>query len=295
MGDGRAAPERVAVVTDSTAYLPAELVREHGVTVVPLRVLVDDDAGDDGVDVTAHDVAEALRGRRQVTTSRPAPARFTAAYEDAARAGAGAVVSVHVSARMSSTLDSARLAAASAPVPVEVVDSRSIGMGLGFGVLAAAEAAAAGAKPAECAELAADRARSTDVFFYVDTLEYLRRGGRMGAAASRVGNVLMVKPLLQIRDGQIALFERVRTSARALVRLEEIAASAASGGPGTVVDVAVQHLAAAERAEHLAERLRRRLPRLRRAYTCEVGGVVGAHVGPGMIAVTVSRHRPQRS
>lgn len=283
---------RVAVVTDSTAYLPAELVREHGITVVPLRVLVRDAAGDDGVDVSAHDVAEALRTGRRVTTSRPAPDRFADAYADAARSGARAIVSSHVSARMSGTLDSARLAASSAPVLVDVVDSRSIGMGLGFGVLAAAEAAARGAPVAECAGIAAERSRSTDVFFYVDTLEYLRRGGRMGAAASRVGNALMVKPLLQIRDGQIALFEKVRTSAKALARLEEIAVSAASGGPGTVVDVAVQHLAAAERAEHLAGRLRRRLPRLRHAYAGEVGGVVGAHVGPGMIAVTVSRHRP---
>lgn len=285
---------RVAVVTDSTAYLPVDLVYHQGITVVPLRVQVDDDAGDDGIDVTAHDVADALRARRRVTTSRPAPDRFAAAYEGAARGGADAIVSVHVSARMSSTLDSARLAAASAPVPVEVVDSRSIGMGLGFGVLAAAETAAAGASPPGCAAAAAERSRSTDVFFYVDTLEYLRRGGRMGAAASRVGDVLMVKPLLQIREGQIALFEKVRTSVKALARLEEIAVSAASGGPGTVVDVAVQHLAAAERADHLTARLRRRLPRLRYAYTGEVGGVVGAHVGPGMIAVTVSRRRNSR-
>lgn len=283
---------RVAVVTDSTAYLPDELVYHHGITVVPLQVSIDDEVGDDGIDVTAHDVAEALRSRRRVTTSRPSPARFASAYEDVVRSGAGAIVTSHVSARMSSTLDSARLAAASAPVPVEVVDSRRIGMGLGFGVLAAAEAAAEGVSAAECARLAAERSRSTDVFFYVDTLEYLRRGGRMGAAASRVGNVLMVKPLLQIRDGQIALLEKVRTSCRALTRLEEIAVSAASGGPGTVVDVSVQHLAAAERAEELADRLRRRLPRLRHVYTGEVGGVVGAHVGPGMIAVTVSRHRP---
>ncbi|MQA79015.1 MAG: DegV family EDD domain-containing protein [Streptosporangiales bacterium] len=282
---------RVAVVTDSTAYLPPDVVALHDITVVPLQVLVDAVPGDDGVDITALDVAEALRAKRRVTTSRPNPERFVHAYEEAARAGASAVVSVHLSARMSSTLDSARLAAKSAPVPVEVVDSRRIGMGLGFGVVAAAEAAAAGADAATCAAAAAERSTSTDVFFYVDTLEYLHRGGRMGAATSLVGNVLMVKPLLRIHDGQIALLEKVRTSAKALVRLEEIAVSSASGAPGTVVDLAVQHLAAHERAGSLAESLRGHLPRCRRLYTGEVGGVVGAHVGPGMIAVTVSRHR----
>lgn len=282
----------VAVVTDSTAYLPAEEVERHGITVVPLRVLIDGAPGDDAVDVTAAGVAEALRNRRRVTTSRPAPERFARAYEEAAKHGAEAVVSVHLSARMSSTLDSARLAARSAPVPVEVVDSQRIGMALGFGVLAAAEGAAAGADAAACAAAATDRARSTDAYFYVDTLEYLHRGGRMGAATSLMGNVLMVKPLLRVHEGQIALLEKVRTRALALTRLAEVAVSSASGAPGTVVDLAVQHLTAEERAARLADRLRDGIPRHRRLYTGEVGGVVGAHVGPGMIAVTVSRHRP---
>ncbi|MQA06698.1 MAG: DegV family EDD domain-containing protein [Streptosporangiales bacterium] len=286
---------RVAVVTDSTAYLPAVEVARHGVTVVPLTVLIDGVPGADGIDVTAADVADALRNRRRVSTSRPAPDRFAETYARAAEDGTDAVVSVHLSARMSSTLDSARLAAKSAPVPVEVVDSQRIGMGLGFGVLAAAEAAAAGADAAVCAEVAAQRSTSTDVYFYVDTLEYLHRGGRMGMATSLMGNALMVKPLLRVHDGQISLLEKVRTRAKAMTRLEEIAVASASGAPGTVVDLAVQHLAGAERAGQLAERLRDCLPRHRRLFTGEVGGVVGAHVGPGMIAVTVSRHRPHAS
>lgn len=282
---------RVAVVTDSTAYLPEHLVREHGITVVPLHVLVDGVAGADGLDVTAADVAQALRNKQRVTTSRPTPQRFAETYERAAKDGADAVVSVHLSARMSSTLDSARLAARAAPLPVEVVDSQRIGMGLGFGVLAAAEAAAAGADASTCAAAAADRSRTAEVFFYVDTLEYLHRGGRMSAATSLMGNALMVKPLLRVHEGQIGLLEKVRTSTKALARLAEVAVSSASGAPGTVVDLAVQHLSAEERAARLTERLRTDLPRHRQLYTGEVGGVVGAHVGPGMIAVTVSRHR----
>lgn len=281
----------VAVVTDSTAYLPDDLVKLHDVTVVPLSVLVDGVPGDDARDVTAADVADALRAKRRVTTSRPVPQRFADTYRQLADAGADAIVSVHLSARMSSTLDSARLAARSAPVPVEVVDSQRIGMGLGFGVLAAADAAATGADAATCAAAAAERARSTDVYFYVDTLEYLHRGGRMGAATSLMGNALMVKPLLRVKDGQIALLEKVRTAGKALSRLEEIVVSSASGAPGTVVDLSVQHLAAHERAEQLTDRLRDGVPRRRHLYTGEVGGVVGAHVGPGMLAVTVSRYR----
>lgn len=281
----------VAVVTDSTAYLPDDLVKRYDVTVVPLSVLVDGVAGDDGVDVTAADVAEALRAKRQVTTSRPVPERFARTYQQLAEQGADAVVSVHLSAKMSSTLDSARLAAKSAPLPVEVVDSERIGMGLGFGVLAAADAAADGANVRACADAASERSRSTDVFFYVDTLEYLHRGGRMSAATSLMGNALLVKPLLRVKDGQIALLEKVRTAGKALARLEEIVVSSASGAPGTVVDLSVQHLAAHERAEQLAERLHDSVPRRRHLYTGEVGGVVGAHVGPGMLAVTVSRYR----
>lgn len=279
-----------AVVTDSTAYLPDEVVRQYGLTVVPLRVLVDGRPGDDGTQVGAADVSAALRGKQRVTTSRPAPGRFARAY-DAVASSASSIVSVHCSARMSGTLDSARVAARSAAVPVEVVDSRSIGMGLGFAVLATADAAAAGADAAGCAAAARARAGSTDAFFYVDTFEYLHRGGRVGTGASLVANTLMVKPLLRIADGQIGLLEKARTAGRALALLEETAVAAASGAPGTVVDLAVQHLAAAERAEQLAARLRDRLPRLGRVYTGEVGGVVGAHVGPGMLAVTISRHR----
>lgn len=285
---------RVAVVTDSTAYLPVEEVRRHGISVVPLSVLVDGTPGDDGVNVSAADVADALRGRRRVTTSRPAPQRFADVYERAAKDGADSIVSIHLSARMSSTSDSARLAARTAPVPVEVVDSQRIGMGLGFGVLAAAEAAFAGADAATCAVVAAHRSAASEVFFYVDTLEYLHRGGRMSAATSLMGNALLVKPLLRVHDGQIALLEKVRTATKALSRLAEVAVSSASGAPGTVVDLAVQHLAADERAVRLTDRLRDDLPRYRRLHTGEVGGVVGAHVGPGMIAVTVSRHNARR-
>jgi DegV family protein with EDD domain len=278
---------RVAVVTDSTAYLPDGIADKYDVIVVPLRVFLDDECGAEGVDVRPADVAAALSAtpRRRVSTSRPNPADFAVAYRAAADSGAEAVVSVHLSGGLSGTVDAARLAAQAAPVPVRVVDSRAVGMGIGFAVIAAAVAATAAAEPAEVARAAEAAAGRTTTYFYVDTLEYLRRGGRIGAASALLGSALSFKPLLQMRDGRIAPLEKVRTAGRAIARLAELAAAAAGEGP---VDVAVHHLAAAERAEALAQDLRGRLPGLQTVYRSEVGAVVGAHAGPGLLGVVVA-------
>jgi DegV family protein with EDD domain len=276
---------RVAVVTDSTSYLPADLVAGRGITVVPLQVVIGGKAYDEGGQTSSATVAEALQAWTPVTTSRPAPAVFTEAYELAASQGAEGVVSVHLSAKMSGTVESAELAAKEAPLRVEVVDSRSLGMGLGYAVLSAAQAAADGSGVDDVARVARSRAEASTAVFYVDTLEYLRRGGRIGPAAALLGSALAVKPLLHLVDGHIEPLEKVRTSARAISRLEDLAAAKAGDAE---VDVAVHHLANPERAASLAERLRGRLPRLQELYVSEVGAVVGAHVGPGMLAVVVS-------
>jgi DegV family protein with EDD domain len=195
------------------------------------------------------------------------------------------VVSVHLSAQMSGTVESARLAAKEAPVPVEVVDSESLGMGLGYAVLSATAVAAAGGTIHEVAEAARKRAAAAHAVFYVDTLEHLRRGGRIGAAAALLGSALAMKPLLQMVDGHIEALEKVRTSAKAIARLEEVAVDLAGSGP---VDLAVHHLASPDRADRLAARLRGRVPGLGDLHVSEVGAVVGAHVGPGMLAVVVA-------
>ncbi len=270
----------VAIVTDSTAYLPDEVIAAHGITVVPLRIAVDGEIRDET------DVARTPRDWPLVTTSRPAPESFTRVYSEAASSGATAIVSVHLSGEMSGTLDSAALAAKDASIPVRVVDSRSIGMGLGFVVLAVAEAASTGADADEVAKAAARRIGETRSLFYVDTLEHLRRGGRIGGAASLVGSALMIKPLLHIADGRIAPLEKVRTSARALARLEELAVEFAADRP---VDIAVQHVASSTRADTLAEHLRERVPDLHELHVGEVGPVIGAHAGPGTLGVVVSR------
>jgi DegV family protein with EDD domain len=275
----------VALVTDSTAYLPGPLVQEHGVTVVPLQVVIGSESYDEGGAATAGSVAEALRSWTPVSTSRPAPARFLEAYEKLAADGATGIVSVHLSAEMSGTHQSAVLAARDAPVPVRVVDSRSLAMGLGFAVLAAVEAARGGAD-LDAVEAAAERrASATRAVFYVDTLEHLRRGGRIGAATAFLGSALAVKPLLHLVEGRIEPLEKVRTTARAIARLEELVVARAGDGD---VDVAVHHLASPDAARSLGERLKGRLTRLHDLHTAEVGAVVGAHVGPGMLAVVVA-------
>src|SRR3954453_6849523 len=273
---------RVAVVTDSTTALPGAMVEKYDVAVVPLQVVLGSRVGAEGVDVTSADVATALAARAAVSTSRPSPQAFADDYRRLADDGVAEIVSVHISAGLSGTLDAARLDAADAPVPVSVVDSRSTAMGLGFPVLAAAEAAVAATGSADvvaAAESAVDRTR---VLFYVDSLDALRRGGRIGQGAALVGGALLVKPLLQVTDGRITLLEKVRTASKALARLEDVVAAEAGDA---AVDLAIHHLAAPERAEAMAERLRGRLPGVQTCHVSEVGAAVGAHVGVGLLGV----------
>ncbi len=201
-------------------------------------------------------LADALKDWVPVSTSRPNPEAILEVYDRLAADGAEEIVSVHISSELSGTFESAQLAAKRASVPVTPVDSRQVGMGTGFAVLAAADAIDDGADAATAAEAARTRAANTTSLFYVDTLEYLRRGGRMGAAAALFGSALAVKPILTVDDGRVGPFEKVRTAAKALSRLEELAVEAAGDAE---VDVAVAHLASPDRATELAERLGDRL------------------------------------
>lgn len=282
-----------AVVTDSTAYLPRELVAAASVpvTVVPLSVVLGGAAHREGIDITAEELSSALRRFAPVTTSRPSPQAFLDAYEAAAASGATDIISVHLSAEMSGTCQSAQLAARHSPVPVEVVDSRSLGMAMGYAVLSAAAASAAGRDLKHIAAVALSRSHGATVVFYVDTLEHLRRGGRIGAASALLGSALAIKPILTLVDGSIRPLERVRTSSRALARLAELAGVAASSALG-VVDIAVQHLDSTERAQALAGQLHERVPNAGEVIVAELGAVVGAHVGPGTLAVVVSPRTP---
>lgn len=274
----------VAVVTDSTACLPGRLVRQWGIRVVPLQLRVADRI-DDETRFDRAEVVQALRAGQRVVTSSPDPGAFFWAYQDAASKGASAVVSLHLSGRMSGTLGAAQQAADQVRTPVYVVDSATTGMSLGFGVLSAARAAGAGAQVNRVLEAAERRFRGSSELLYVDTLEYLRRGSRIGTAAALAGTALSIKPLLTLREGEVAPLARVSGTRRALARLAEVAAQRAGDRPA---EVAVSCFRPSDRELTLVGHLRERIPQLRELLVVKASAVIAAHVGPGALSITVS-------
>lgn len=282
-------PGRPAIVTDSAAMLPPDVAAGRGIAVVPLQVVIGSRVYDEGAaEATPDRVAQALREFLPVSTSRPAPAAMLEVYERLAREGAGEILSVHLSGEMSGTVESAQLAARQASVPVTVVDSRQVGVATGYAVVSAADVLDAGGSTAQAAGAVLQRADASSSIFYVDTLEYLRRGGRIGAATALFGGALAVKPLLTIAAGRVSTLEKVRTASRALSRLADLATEAAGDHQ---VDVCVAHLASPDRAGALRDDLASRLAvnlSDRSIWFSELGAVLGAHVGPGMVVVCVA-------
>ena len=280
----------VAIVTDSTAYLPAALAAQWGIEVVPMTVVVSGRAMDED-EVKSTDVVQALESWQIVTTSGPNPERLLTVYRQLAKSGATHIVSVHISSLMSGTYASALGAAAQASIPVTVIDSQTVGMALGYAAIAGARAAKNGAQPADVAAAVRTSLSGSAEYFYVDTLEHLRRGGRINAGQALIGQALSVKPLLCVREGRVEQAEKVRTSSRALSRLVELAVDKAGQLPGKV-QIAVHHLAASQRADDIVAKVSAKLKeRIEGApVITEVGAAVGAHVGPGMVAVVVAPH-----
>ncbi|HWO64676.1 MAG TPA: DegV family protein [Umezawaea sp.] len=275
---------RVAIVTDSTACLPAALTDELGITVAQVQVRIGDQL-DDESRIPVSTMVNAMRGELSVTTVPPDPGAFYWAYADAGAAGAEAVVSIHVSSRLSGTVDTACNAAKQVRVPVHVVDTGTCGMSLGYAVLAAAEAASHGGDARKVIGAAMHSFRRGTELIYVDTLEYLKRGGRISPAAAMLGTALSMKPLLTMTDGQITPLEKVLGTERALKRMVEIAAKKAGEER---VDVAVEHFAAEDRAHDLMRRLRKKIPGARKYMVTQVSSAIGAHVGPGALGVSIS-------
>lgn len=293
---GKAEERRIALVTDSTASLAAECAADLGVTVVPVQVIIGATVYDDEV-ATPDMVATALKEWTPVSTSRPNPSTFLETYEKAVAAGATEVLSIHLSGELSGTVESARLAAREAGekgIKVTVVDSQQAAFALGYAVRAAAGVIADGGSVRKAVKAARRVSDGSLTIFYVDTLEYLRRGGRVTTVAALLGGALAVKPLLHVHEGRIETLEKVRTAGKALARVEELAvahaASLAEAGDGARVHVTIGHLASPDRAAVLADRIGHRLGEqlADEVHVGEIGAVLGAHVGPGMIAAVVT-------
>ncbi|HEX9087377.1 MAG TPA: DegV family protein [Arthrobacter sp.] len=282
---------RTAVVTDSAAALPADWVRALSVdgrlTVVPMPVMVGTEIYGEGEDDIADTIAVALASGRPVKTSRPSPGQFEQAYLAAQRRGFESVVSVHISGELSGTADSARLAAARVGIPVEVVDSRTVGMAQGMGVQGAVVAAADGRTAAEVREFVEELLARTRVYFYVPSLEQLRRGGRIGAAASLWGTMLSIKPILAVEDGRVVPLEKVRSAAKAIARLKEIVVADAAGRPEGQARLAVHHFGNPVEAEQLAAQLTASVPGCTAVQISALPAVLAAHAGLGVLAVIV--------
>jgi DegV family protein with EDD domain len=274
----------VAVVTDSTADLPRDLAEELGIRVVPLSVTFGSETFISGVTIDHAGFYERLATTERLpTTSQPTPAWFEEAYADCVDDGLDAVVSLHVSAALSGTVALARARAADAEIPVEVVDTRLVGGSLGLAVLAAHRVAEAGGDVAEvvaAAHRVADRVTSLLV---VDTLDYLKRGGRLTGAQALMGSMLRVKPLLHLTEGRVEVLERARTWTRALDRVADLVAEVGEAGP---VDIVVTHAVSEERADEVWDRLEGRVEIARRLEAM-IGPIVGTHVGPGAVGVAV--------
>ena len=277
------------MVTDSTSSLTSTTADRTGITLVSLQVVIDGHSRPE-IEVDPRLVAAALREGKRVTTSRPSPQAFSVVYDSLAAAGHEAVVSVHLSAKISGTCEAAEVAARGAPIPVTVVDSGSLGMVTGFAALSGADCASRGGHVADVAATMRARAEASTVYFYVSKLDYLRRGGRIKAGAALIGSALSVKPLLTMTDGEIRLYERVRTMSKAIARLEELGLAALGRAAvwSAGVDIAVHHLDNREAAERLADDLASRVGEPGEVVISELSAVVGGHVGPGTVGVVVA-------
>ena len=273
----------VRVVTDSTADMPSSLAQELGVSIVPLSVIFDSEVYKEGVDIT-HDLFydKLVRAKDLPTTSAPSVGDFLEVYEPLLKE-TDEIVSIHISSKLSATYNNACQAAqhlADRGARVEVVDSQSVSFGLTFMAAAAARAAAAGAGIEEVLETVQRVIPRVHIIVLLDTLEYVRRGGRIGRARAFLGTVLRVKPILSLRDGEVHPEERVRTKAHALDRIFQIVTSY------RVKEAAIGYSTNAQEAEEMKRRLESALPGAQLTVT-RIGPVLGVHTGPGVLGVGI--------
>jgi DegV family protein with EDD domain len=276
---------KFAIVTDSTAFLPTELIQKHNITVTPQVLIWGEETFRDGVDIQPDDFYSRLKTAKVMpSTSQVSPADMQSAFQRLVDQGFD-VLGIFISSKLSGTLQSAiqgRDMLGSAGGRVTLVDSQSTAMALGFQVLSAARAMDSGASLKECAALAEKAHERTGVFFAVDTLEFLHRGGRIGGAQRFIGSALNLKPILALKEGKVEGVERIRTKNKAHDRLVELVVEQVKGKSN--IRLATLHANAVEDAKKLLDRASSELSPVEALLT-ELSPVVGTHAGPGTVGL----------
>ncbi len=272
------------IITDSTADLPRETYEREEIGVVPLTIRLGDRTWSDFFDIEPDDYYATLReSTASPVTSQPSPQAFIDAYEPYATKGEP-ILSIHISSKLSGTYQSAFLARSHFPkAMIEVIDSRQASLGLGMVVLLCKERARTGASFQDVVTFSRDLARKVETYFSVDSLEYLKRGGRIGRAQSLLGTLMKVKPLLRLTDGEIHALEKVRTTERLLNRFVELTEEGSRKGRSLRLSVAESDNG--EIASSLLMRLMK-IPGVSLVHRCKLGGVITSHAGPGALAIT---------
>lgn len=272
----------IRIVTDSTCDLPSETAAEYGIVVVPAFVNIGDESYLDGVELSREDFYKGLPEYKiHPTTAAPAPGAFTEAYNQLLTEGAKEILSIHIAGNLSGILNAARIGAESVrDVKITTIDSRQLTMGLGLLAITAAKAAAAGRSVSEIVRLIESQIPRTFVFGLLDTLEYLRRSGRVGWAEFSIGTLLKIKPMVRVHMGEVEMLERVRTSRRALARMIELAADL-----GQLEQIALLHIRGNGRLNDFKQQSRRLFIDNEMPLTVELTPALGAHIGPGGLGI----------
>lgn len=278
---------KIMIVTDSTAYIPEETIKDLPIKIVPLQVIWGDDQYRDGIDIIPTQFYERLQTAEIMpTTSQTTPGTFKDLYQKLYSEGYQ-ILSIHISSKLSGTLDSAHQAKDLLGLEeIVIFDSEAAGMALGFQVLTAARAAANGASLSDCLKIVEKAREQTGILFAVKTLEFLRRGGRIGGAAALVGTMLNLKPILELIDGKIESVDKVRTMNKALDRLIEILIAKVDNQ--YPVRISVQHANALPEAESLLDKIITKFPAntIVETMISEVSPAIGTHTGPGLLGIS---------
>jgi DegV family protein with EDD domain len=273
----------IRVVTDSTCDIPSETAAAYGIVVVPAYINIGDHSYLDGVELSRTQFYEQLPGyKAPPTTAAPASGTFAEAYKKLAGEGATAIISIHVATSLSGVLNSARLGAEAVEevIPVTLFDSMQLSMGLGLQAITAAKAASEGLSTAEIITMLEERRSRTHVFAQLDTLEYLRRSGRVNWAEFGIGTLLQIKPLIHVYNGQVEMREKIRTSKRAMTQMIQYAAEL-----GPLESIALLHTHAIDKLEMFRQQTKHLYPSDETPLAVEVTPAIGAHVGPGGLGI----------